>query len=108
LQTIPDFAIACKSEFSRRYGFSPAAGHRSPAPAAGFHRTVLQYVLGLLVASFPIAGGVAAGLLVLLSTGPAVPLRTAVPWHPVLIPGCGGMGRNPCRGAYSSCRDTLP
>ena len=47
-------------------------------------------------------------LYALVTTGFAVLLRTGAPWCPTQIPGYGGMGRNPCRGAYSSCRDTPP
>lgn len=39
LRIIRTLAVGYKREFSRRFESSPAEGHRSPAPAAGFHCT---------------------------------------------------------------------
>lgn len=93
LRIVRILTVGYKRELSRRFESSPEGGHRSPAPPSGFHRTVLQYVLGLPVASFPIADVAAGDPPVLLSTGSVVPRCTAVPWHPVPIPECGG-GQN--------------
>lgn len=108
LRIVRALAVGYKWESSRSSESSPEADRQFPVLTAGFHRTVLQYVLGSPVASSPIADAAAEGLPVPLANGLAVPRSTAAPWRPARIPGCGGRGRMPSRDAYSFCTGIPP